>query len=86
MNIKRLIYKIRLNKHLKVRDKYLWTSFLNKENILLEEPITRKLIVLTDDHLQNIVEFMKERTPKFIYDEILLRKLYPIFSNTIEYK
>jgi len=41
-----------------------WTSMYNKDEKVLDEPITRKVSSLTKEHIIRIVEFMKEHNGK----------------------
>lgn len=82
------LYRILYNKKIKHHWQYkghriTWISNYDKDENLLEEPITRFLYQLTDDHLNNIVKYYKrhnKKAPLFIKNEIIFRKAYPLFK------
>ena len=76
------IYYKQLNFQLYAREFCTWTSVYDKYNNLLDTPIERPISQLTDEHLNNIVKFVKlkkRRVPHFIKYEILLRRLHSQF-------
>lgn len=68
-----------------IREQFVWTSVLDKNNELLEKPIKRLLKDMSNDHIKNTTRYLKnkiENQPKhfsfeywIFYFEILLNEL-----------
>jgi len=53
--------------HEKIRECFEWTSVLDENGERLEEPTTRLLKDLTDDHVEALVRFTAEDYPEYIH-------------------
>lgn len=60
--------------HEKIRGGFSWCSVLDENSNRRPQPVFTLLKDLTDDHLDNLIEFTKEDYPKHIHNVFLAEK------------